>query len=239
MKAVQGTAEQSPRFSNYSGDVGVGRINTLNRTLTYRVVNATTAAGTYVIFGHDEYGTGVTANAGCDTGITVTNVETSALQVARDSAKGPFFIAGCKIRTSDVDQFSNNILIREQSSTGKLTQYQIQPSNFESPLNQQDKLLIATPEQFSLNVTGMTAITGEINAGVTLTYTFTLGARVDIGQVNNGNPAVSVSSADYPTGQAPMILKTPSAGVSNGVGAAVPLIAKGGVSPLGPPPLGK
>ncbi len=225
---IQMQAESSPRYSQYTGDVNQapGQMNVLNRTLTMKVVNASNVSGTYTLFGYDVYGdttTGTLAETGNDTYVTVTVLESSHAQVKRDSAKGPFWIGGMKMRTSNVDQFNNLLTVAEKSSTGALKSYTVAPTNFDSPNNQQPNLLLADPSQFSLNVGGMTYVTGTIIAGCTLTFTMTLAGRVNIGNVYDGDSAVVVSNAPYPTGQAPVVLQ--QGGGNGGVAQSIPMVS--------------
>lgn len=223
MQKIEAKAEAQSRFSNFAGEVSApGMINPLNRTLTVVIANATNAAGVWVFGGYDVFGDG--ASAGSDTGITVTVKESSHAQVKRDSGKAPFYLTGAKVSVTDVLQFNNLITMAEQSSTGKIQSYKIQPQNFASPQNFQSTLLVFEPGSFSFTLNGMTYLTGDINAGVTMTMTLTLGARTDISEVFKGQSAVSVSTNNYPYGNAPIIIQAPPASGSPGVSGNIPMM---------------
>lgn len=237
MKVVERSQQGNPRnFSNYAGDpgaAGVGNINPNNNTITYVITNNSNAVGTYILFGADQYGTAVTGvpqNNAQSAYVTVTVQESSAAQVARDTEKSPIYIAGCMIETSDVNQFSTqNFSIGFKSSSGATQGWVISYSKFKNPANQQDKLLVATPQQFSLLVNGMTNITGNIIAGVgtTLTYTFFLGGRIDQSQVYNNTPIVSLAGGPFMYGVTNVVMQAPS---SNAASQAIPLASSAGVS---------
>lgn len=229
MSIVQGKLETNPRFSNYDGDPmsGVGLMNTQNSKMTFKIVNSSSADGQFILFGNDEFYVpgGYAANSGCGSGIVVTCIQSSPQQVAADSAKGPFTITGFKVRSTDVLNFSNLMYVRKKSSTGEVNEMPVDFSAFENPANNQDKLLVASPDDFTQTVTGMIALKGTINAGTTLTFTFILGGRTNLGAVLDGKPAVSINKSNFPYAQAPIQIIQPNGG-GGGVSQNVPLVQK-------------
>ncbi len=242
MNIIQGKAQANPnnfsskrKFSNYTGDSGaggLGNINSLNNTLTYVVTNSSNVAGTWVIFGAEKYQTIITANGGCSAGVTVQCLESSAQQVAMDSLGG-FYISGGKIETSDVTQFSTQQINYEmRSSAGATRGNVIQYSKFRNPINQDNKLLLADPANFSFPVNGMIALTGGIiaageSAPSTLTFTFYIGARLNQSEVFSNNPVVSVATNPYPSAILPTALV--SAGPADtSIGGGIPVAQRYG-----------
>ncbi len=244
MSVVQGKAERNPnnfsgygnanpnRFSNYAGDMGAGgfgNVNPLNNTITYVITNASNATGTFVLFGSDQYGTAVTGTpqSGQSAFVTVTVQESSAAQVARDTEKSPVFIAGCMIRTTNEDQFSEILSINWRSSSGMSQSYTFSYLKLDNPMNQNNKLLVADPSQFSLNVSGMTSITGNIIAGCTLTIQFYIGARTNQAEVFNNNPIVSLASGPFNYGVNRTVLQAPG---TNAAASTIPLAQSAGLA---------
>ncbi len=234
MSIVEGKLESNPRFSNYSGDslgANIGNMNTQNSKLTFNIANGS-AEGTFILFGNDEFyvPNGYAVNSGCSSGIVVTCIQSSAQQVAADSAKGPFIITGFKVRTSDITNFSKLMYIRMKSSTGAVTEMPVDFQQFENPVNNQEKLLVASPDDFTQTVTGMIAFRGTIAEASTMSFFFVLGGRTNLGAVLDGKPAVSVSTQNFPWASAPTVLIQPG---SNGVAANVPLVSGTGTKSTG------
>jgi len=224
MLDVQRGAESKSRFSNYDGGMsgGMGDMNSLNRTLTVRVTNATNASATYVIFGGTVFG--FDAAAGSGTGVTVEVLESSHMQAKIDFGNAPIYITGMKLRTTDEAQFDELITVANKSTSGHFQSWVAQPTNWDSPMNQNPKLLVADPALWSWAVNGITYITGSIRSGVTLTFTITVGARMNMGALYEGKPPVYTSNAPFPSGQLPTIIKTAD---NSAVGAMIPMVAKG------------
>ncbi len=241
MSVVQRNAQANPRnfsnarnFSNYAGDAGaagVGMINPNNNTITYTIVNASNATGIYVLFGADQFGSavaGVPTTSTQSAFVSTSVQESSAAQVCRDTEKSPIYIAGCMISTSDVAQFNNQIFnIGWKSSSGASKGWVVSYAKFRNPANNQNTLLVATPQQFSLLVDGMTNINGNIVAGCTLTYTFYLGGRLDPSQVYNDGPIVSLAGGPFMYGVTTTVMQAPNA---NSAAAAIPLASRLGVA---------
>ncbi len=247
MSIVQGRAQANPnnfsntrKYSNYTGDSGaggLGNINSLNNTLTYVVTNSSNVAGTWVIFGAEQFQTIITPNGGCSAGVTVQCLESSAQQVAMDSLGG-FYVSGGKIETTDVTQFSTQQMnYNFRSSAGSTTGNVIQYSKFRNPINQDNKLLLADPANFSFKVTGMHALTGGIVAGgevaTKLTFTFYIGARLNASNVFDNTPVVSVATNPYPSAILPTALV--SAGPADtSIGGGIPVAQRYMNGPSGP-----
>lgn len=232
MNIVQGKLESNPRFSNYTGDAnaGVGTMSSTNSKITYKIINASNVDGTFIMFGNDEFyvPNGYANNSGCSTGVSVTVSQSSAQQVAADSAKGPMNIAGFKVSTSDLTNFSHEMFLRTKSSTGRSVEDPIDFNEYRNPVNQQDKLLVAM--DFNITITGMHALKGTITAGTNMTFYFILAARVNIGAVLNNQPAVSINTANFPLPVAPVMLVPTKTSTGQGVAQNLPLVNGSAVS---------
>ena len=154
-------------------------VEPLDRTLTFRVVNAGPSnPGVAILF--DGNVTPLVQPAG----ITVTVAETgggagSHDQVRTETLGNPFVIQGLRYFVGNATQYGNALTIQKRFPTGKLIQYLWQPTNYVSPTNLNPLVIDAI--DFGLVVDGRTSIQLPVDFnGVTansLTLTFTLKAK--------------------------------------------------------------
>lgn len=153
-------------------------VEPLDRTLTFRVVNAGPSNPAIAIL-FDGNVTPLVQPAG----VTVTVAETggganSHDQVRTETLGNPFVIQGLRYFVASATQYANAFTIQKRFPTGKLLQYLWQPTNYVSPTNLNPLVIDAI--DFGLVVDGRTSIqlpidfTGQANS---LTLTFTLKAK--------------------------------------------------------------
>ena len=169
----------------------IGKINPNDRTLTVTIVNASGADAEAIIFGGNE-------NAPQPAGVTVTVQESSHNEVREESKANPFKIQGMKMSVSDALQFDNVWRILRKSAAGAANSYPYQPRNATSPQNTNPNLI--DDSAFEMDVTGQDSIRFFQKAGTKTTITFTIKARVDMGNVLMGNNVAEISTAPRPTG---------------------------------------
>lgn len=169
----------------------IGKINPNDRTLTVTIVNASGADAEAIIFGGNE-------NAPQPAGITVIVQESSHNEVREESKANPFKIQGMKMSVSDPLQFDNVWRILRKSAAGAANSYPYQPRNATSPQNTNANLI--DDSAFEMDVTGQDSIRFLAKAGVKTTITFTIKARVDMGNVLMGHNVAEISTAPRPTG---------------------------------------
>ena len=169
----------------------IGKINPNDRTLTVTIVNASGADAEAIIFGGNE-------NAPQPAGITVVVQESSHNEVREESKANPFKIQGMKMSVSDPLQFDNVWRILRKSAAGAANSYPYQPRNATSPQNTNANLI--DDSAFEMAVTGQDSIRFLAKAGVKTTITFTIKARVDMGNVLAGQNVAEISTTPRPTG---------------------------------------
>ncbi|MBS1635373.1 MAG: hypothetical protein JST26_05575 [Bacteroidetes bacterium] len=169
----------------------IGKINPNDRTLTISVTNTSGADADVIIFGGNE-------NAPQAAGVTVTVQESSHNEVREESKANPFKIQGMKMSVSDPLQFDNVWKILRKSAAGAANSYPYQPRNATSPQNTNPNLI--DDSAFEMDVTGQDSIRFTQKAGVKTTLTFTIKARVDMGNVLAGQNVAEISTAPRPTG---------------------------------------
>ena len=154
-------------------------VEPLDRTLTFRVVNAGPSnPGVAILFD------GNVSPLVQPAGITVTVAETgggagSHDQVRTETLGNPFVIQGLRYFVGNATQYGNALTIQKRYPTGKLIQYLWQPTNYVSPTNLNPLVIDAI--DFGLVVDGRTSIQLPVDFnGITansLTLTFTLKAK--------------------------------------------------------------
>ncbi|MFY9308629.1 MAG: hypothetical protein WAQ28_06190 [Bacteroidia bacterium] len=177
-------------YDNYAAN-SIGKINPNDRTLTITINNTSGADAEAIIFGGNE-------NAAQPTGVTVVVQESSHNEVREESKANPFKIQGMKMSVSDPLQFDNVWKILRKSAAGSFNSHPYQPRNATSPQNTNPNLI--DDSAFEMDVTGQDSIRFLQKNGVKTTLTFTIKARVDMGNVLSGQNVATVSTAPRPTG---------------------------------------
>lgn len=177
-------------YDNYN-QASIGKIDPNDRTLTITISNDTDADAEAIVFGANE-------GAAQPAGLTVIVQESSHNEVREESKANPFKIQGMKMSVSDPLQFDNVWNIVHRTSTGSETRRKYQPRNATSPQNT-DKNLI-DDSAFEMDVTGQDSIRFTQKARQKTTLTLTVRARVDMGNVLQGQNVAEMSSAPRPTG---------------------------------------
>lgn len=177
-------------YENYAAN-SIGKINPNDRTLTITITNASGADAQAIIFGANE-------EAPQPAGVTVVVQESSHKEVREESKGNPFKIQGMKMSVSDPLQFDNVWDIVRRSSSGARNSHPYQPRNATSPQNTNPNLI--DDSAFEMDVTGQDSIRFIQKDGVKTTLTFTIKARVDMGNVLAGQNVAEISTAPRPTG---------------------------------------
>lgn len=153
-------------------------VEPLDRTLTFRVINAgPTNPAVAILF--DGNVTPLVQPAG----VTVTVAETgggagSHDQVRTETLGNPFVIQGLRYFVGNATQYGNAFTIQKRFPTGKKVEYLWQPTNYVSPTNLNPLVIDAI--DFGLVVDGRTSIQVPVDftgAPNSLTLTFTLKAK--------------------------------------------------------------
>jgi hypothetical protein len=169
----------------------IGKINPNDRTLTITITNTSGADAEAIIFGGNE-------GAAQPAGVLVVVQESSHNEVREESKANPFKIQGMKMSVSDPLQFDNVWKILRKSAAGSFNSHPYQPRNATSPQNTNPNLI--DDSAFEMDVTGQDSIRYFQKAGVKTTLTFTIKARVDMGNVLAGQNVAEISTAPRPTG---------------------------------------
>lgn len=177
-------------YDNFD-QASIGKINPNDRTLTITITNTSGADAEAIVFGGNE-------NAAQPAGVTVLVQESSHSEVREESKANPFKIQGMKMSVSDPLQFDNVWKILRKSAAGSQNSYPYQPRNATSPQNTNPNLI--DDSAFEMDVTGQDSIRFLQKNGVKTTLTFTIKARVDMGNVLAGHNVAEVSTAPRPTG---------------------------------------
>lgn len=177
-------------YDSYA-QASIGKINPNDRTLTVSINNTSGADAEAIIFGGNE-------NAPQPAGVTVTVQESSHNEVREESKANPFKIQGMKMSVSDPLQFDNVWRILRKSAAGAANSYPYQPRNATSPQNTNPNLI--DDSAFEMDVTGQDSIRFMQKAGAKTTITFTIKARVDMGNVLVGQNVAVISTTPRPTG---------------------------------------
>lgn len=206
------TAVRNARFSNFTGDSsGInnsGSLGSFSRTLTVKIVNATTAQAAYVVFGYNVYGDA--ANAGCDTGVTVTVTQSSGPRASRALANSPMELAGAKMKTTNASNFDNDITKYYKPMTGNGSFASASPLNYFDPFQNQS-LLITIPDFDGLTFGGDDYLTGNIDAGTTITLILTMKSLVQTTDALNDNSVIKVNGNPAPGNIKPLYMSAVSA----------------------------
>ncbi len=142
-------------------------------TYTYNINNSQPTDDTYNILGASYNGEDISDNA--TPGLNITVPESSTKQAQRENQVTNFKIVKMMIRTSNVDQLNNEIIIKTLDATGRLEEIPLSLPNFENPGNAQDKLLeLSKDTGFApIDVWGNVGFTGTIKANTKMSLTIT------------------------------------------------------------------
>lgn len=169
----------------------IGKIDPNDRTLTITINNTSGDDAEAIVFGGNE-------GAAQPAGVTVIVQESSHNEVREESKANPFKIRGMKMSVSDPLQFDNIWNIVKRTAAGSETKRKYQPRNATSPQNLDPKLI--DDANFEMDVTGQDSLRFLQKAGTKSTLTFTIKARVDMGNVLAGNNVAEMATAPRPTG---------------------------------------
>ncbi len=205
---MQRVAKTANRFSSFTGAADAvipqtNALNQLNRTLTVKITNATTATAAYVVFGYNENGDG--AAAGSDTGVTVTISQSSHAQVKRDTAANPAVFVTAKYSTTDTDNFNLDVTYRRKDSTGKLETIPVTPLNYQEPQNNITTLLVI-PDFNGMLLDGAASLTGSVEAASSITLILTIGTKVAIGNAAYDEAVQVTTNRPAPSGNVPVTM---------------------------------
>jgi len=176
-------------------------VEPLDRTLTFRVVNAgPTNPAVAILFD------GNVSPLVQPAGVTVTVAETgggagSHDQVRVETLGNPFVIQGLRYFVGNAAQYGNAFTIQKRFPTGKLIQYLWQPTNYVSPTNLNPLVIDAI--DFGLVVDGRTSIQVPVDflgAPNSLTLTFTLKAKTSNAHMLFGKNPKELAVAPRVTG---------------------------------------
>lgn len=179
-----------PQYHSYS-PMTIGRIDPLDRTYTIRVENTGTDAEEAIIFGGNE-------NAEQPKNVTVTVQESSHNEVREESKSNPFKILGLKMQVSDPFQFDNVLRIVHRRSSGFYQEQKYQPRNATSPQNFNSNMI--DDEHFEMDVTGHDSLRFQILPNTKVSFTFTVKARANMGNLLKGMNVAEMSTSPRTTG---------------------------------------
>ena len=184
-------------MSSYDGDAhGLGTIDEADRTLTVTVVNDGTSGNPSEVA--RLFGTYTNPTDAQPTGVTITVAESSMAQVRAELSANPMLILGFKYVVTNVAQFSNNIEIFAQQSTGMTVSKSLQPLSWRSAQNFISTQIDAPALAFPID--GKTELRIPVNANETITLILSLKTRGDITNILRGKPVVDIATAKAPTG---------------------------------------
>ena len=198
------------RFSNLTGDepsvFKASSLNQFSRTLTFVISNASNVAGTFVVLGQNKFGDG--ANAGSDAFITVQLKQTSHSQAKRSIDSQPTQLSGCKYSSAGsaigVDgNFANAISYFREPFTGGGKFDEVTPDTYREPENL-TQTLVRIPDFNGMDLDGDTYLTGQIEAGTTITLILTIGSKVQLGNANANMAVVTSTDVPNPSGTKPI-----------------------------------
>ncbi len=144
------------------------------------------------MFGYNVFGSD--ANAGCDTGVTVNVTQSSGPRASRALANSPMMLSMCKYRTTNASNFDNDIVKWNKPMTGNGQFFPASPLTYFDSYQQQS-LLITIPDFDGMTFGGDDYLTGNIDAGTTITLILTLKAIVGISDALTDNSVISATNA--------------------------------------------
>ena len=169
----------------------IGAIDPNDRTLTMVVTNNSGSAQTAVLFGANQA-------ESQPAGVVVDVSESSHTEVRNETYSNPFVIKGVKMSVSDPLQFDQVVNITRRTATGSNSSKVWQPRNSTSPQNLSQNLV--DDSQFTAEITPQDSLRFQILDGVTVVFTFTIKARVNMGNLLKGKNVAELSSTPRTTG---------------------------------------
>jgi DNA-binding beta-propeller fold protein YncE len=98
-------------------------------------------------------------------------------EVFNDLQTKPMILRGLKMIVQNINQFFNNLTIRNTTITGELDSFNFQPNNYISPTNPQSLIIDAT--DFVMTIFYKAFILFDINPNSTVTLAFSIARSVD------------------------------------------------------------
>lgn len=169
----------------------IGAIDPNDRTLTIVIKNESGATSEAILFGAN-------ASEPQPNGVTVEVSESSHQEVRNETFANPFVIKGVKMSVSNPLQFDQVINITRRTATGSNEAKVWQPRNSTSPQNLSQNLI--DDSQFTAEITPRDSIRFKILDGVTVVFTFTIKARVNMGNLLKGKNVAELSTTPRTTG---------------------------------------
>ena len=166
----------------------IGAIDPNDRTLTMVVTNNSGSEQTAVLFGANQA-------ESQPAGVVVDVSESSHTEVRNETYSNPFVIKGVKMSVSDPLQFDQVVNITRRTATGSNSSKVWQPRNSTSPQNLSQNLV--DDSQFTAEITPQDSLRLD---GVTVVFTFTIKARVNMGNLLKGKNVAELSSTPRTTG---------------------------------------
>ena len=169
----------------------IGAIDPNDRTLTMVVTNNSGATATAVLFGANQ-------SEAQPAGVVVDVSESSHTEVRNETFSNPFVIKGVKMSVSNPLQFDQVVNLTRRTATGSNSSKVWQPRNSTSPQNLSQNLV--DDSQFTAEITPQDSLRFQILDGVTVVFTFTIKARVNMGNLLKGKNVAELSSTSRTTG---------------------------------------
>ena len=169
----------------------IGSIDPNDRTLTIVIKNESGSTSEAILFGAN-------ASEPQPAGVSVEVSESSHQEVRNETFANPFVIKGVKMSVSNPLQFDQVININRRTATGSNEAKVWQPRNSTSPQNLSQNLI--DDSQFTAEITPRDSIRFKILDGVTIVFTFTIKARVNMGNLLKGKNVAELSTTPRTTG---------------------------------------
>ena len=169
----------------------IGAIDPNDRTLTMVVTNNSGATATAILFGANQ-------SEAQPAGVVVDVSESSHTEVRNETFSNPFVIKGVKMSVSNPLQFDQVVNLTRRTATGSNSSKVWQPRNSTSPQNLSQNLV--DDSQFTAEITPQDSLRFQLLDGVTVVFTFTIKARVNMGNLLKGKNVAELSSTPRTTG---------------------------------------
>lgn len=157
-----------------------------------KVKNTNVAAKTAVIFGAFRHLNAVNFGSGEDTAVTMADTSISYAQMLQQSMAEPFEVVLTRIECSDAEQLRTPMLLRSQNSSGDTNGRSITVSSYNSPDQFQSNLIDV---QQSFRIDGSTWLEYNMKPGASVSFSFFVGAKVNIAKPLSGQAPVEEFTA--------------------------------------------
>ena len=142
--------------------------------------------------------------AGSDSFVTVVLKQTSHAQAKRSIDSQPTQLSGAKYSsagdaTGVAGNFANSISYYREPFVGGGNWAEVTPDTYREPENL-TQTLVRVPDFNGMDLDGDTYLTGEIEAGTTITLILTIGSKVQLGNANANETVVTQTDAPNPSG---------------------------------------